>query len=203
MAHDWPHKLLALQEAVHWAAGHAATVVFRDSSAADSARESRRPWIELALDSIAMIGTDTVSREDDGSGALQEVYSGQREFTVEVRAYSREQTLGEQAWYLADRVRQRLRSSAYARTRWLEPQDIAIVRMHRVVNLSPRAWDGRAEGEAVLELELATSVCERDAANTVHWIDTVLLSSSGLPVHCGGTWFSASSSVRSPLRFAP
>lgn len=172
---DWPQKLVALQEAVHWAARGAATVVFRDANAADSARQARRPWIELAMVSIDSVGTDNVAVEDTGDGLI-EVYTGQRNFTLELRAFSREQTLGEQAWYLADQVRTRLRRSAYARERWLVPFDIAIRELPSVVNLSPRAWDGRAEGEAVLEMMLATSVQERDTANAVGCIETVLLS---------------------------
>lgn len=174
---DWPHKLLALQEALHWAARGRATVVFRDANAASSARQSRRPWIEIAVDSISMIGQDNVSRVDDGAGGQTEVYEGQREFSVDVRAYSREQTPGQQAWYIADLARTRLRRSKYARERWLDPHDLAIVDMREVVNLSPRVWDGRAEGEASLEMRLATNVCETDEANATTWIETVLLSS--------------------------
>jgi len=173
---DWPQKLLALQEAVHWAARARATVVFRDSSAADSARQGRQPWVTLALGAITSIGQDSVSHVDVGAGQV-EVYEGQREFTLDMRAFAREQRLGEQAWYLLSQVRDRLRRSAYARDRWLAPNDIAIVDLRDVVNLSPRAWDGRAESEAALEARFATSVCERDDANATTWIETVLLSS--------------------------
>ena len=177
-APDWPHKLLALQRAVHWAAMRRATVVFRDSNQADSARESGQPWITLALDRITSIGQDTVTLFDQGGGAYVELYSGQRQFTVELRAYSREQSMGLQAWYLADQVRSRLRRSVVAREQWFTPSDIAIVELRDVVNLSPRNWAGRAESEAVLEMDLATSVCELDPANATTYIETVLLSSA-------------------------
>lgn len=181
IAPDWPHKMLALQSAVHWASGRAATVVFRDSNAADAARQSGRPWITLAVDRITAVGQDTVEVEAQPVGDPIEVYSGQRDFTIELRAYSREQALGLQAWYLADQVRTRLRRSVYAREQWLEPNNIAIREMRNVVNMSPRLVDGRAESEAVLELELSTAIRESDAANATTWIETVLLSSTGLP----------------------
>ena len=180
---DWPHKLLALQEAVHWASERKLTVVFRDSQQADAVRQGTAMWATLALDSIVEVGDDQVTREFDGDPGdpntqLVEVYSGQRDFTVELRVFTRDQRLGGQAWYWADRVRTRLRKSAYAREKWLVPNDVAIRSLPQVVNLSPRTWQGRAESEAVLEMMLSTVVCDRSTENTVNWIDTVLLSSN-------------------------
>lgn len=172
----WPAKMHAIQDAIHWAADRV-VVVFRDSNQGGRVREANEVWLELHLDRIDSLGVDgSVDVEGADPNDRVPVMCGVRSFTMDVRAFSRSQEHDQAAWYALERARLRFRAP-FVKDEWLKPANLAIVEAAQLVNL-PKVWDQRVEDQGVLELRMATTVSDQDAAYTGTWIDRVLVSST-------------------------
>jgi hypothetical protein len=178
----WEDKTNALRDAISWAAGgicgewaykHEAATLPDDNDA----------WFELRMGRMLEIGVDESRNEDnidpstgeiDFDNPRAEVSCGQRQFMIEVRFFNRDQEHDVVAWLVADRARTRLRMS-YPRDKWLRPNVVSIVELLNVIPMpNPKqVIDMRWQSEAVIEMDFATIVAERDKAAVGTWIEKV------------------------------
>lgn len=188
----WAQKTEALRNAIAWAA-RGICGDWKYKKEAFSLPDNNNPWFELAMGRMLELGVDEVRSEDnidpvtgnpDIENPRSDVMYSQRQFMVEARFFSFDQEHDTVAWLIADRMRTRFRFP-YVRDRFLKPVGISIVELLQIFPMPgaglavPRQVEGmRWKSEAVLEMDLFTTLCERDDAAIGTWIETVEMSST-------------------------
>lgn len=177
----WEDKTEAIREAIQWASGVCGDWAYKKE--AFSLPEDNTAWFELRMGRLRGLGVDELRNEDnidpltgeiDVEDPRAEVACGQRQFRVEVRFFNRDQEQDVVAWHVADTARARLRMS-YPRERWLRPNVVSIVEMLDVFPMpSPiKVVQDRIQSEALLEMDFATVIAQRDASAVGTWIEAV------------------------------
>lgn len=179
-------KFDALRRWLSWAAD-GTPVSFIDEADGDRLREPNQAWVEMRLRQVRPVGVDEVRQEtnldvfgvEDEINPRQEVLVGQRNLSFDLRFRSRSQAVGASGWHVAMRTQARIRIPA-ARDRYLGDFDMALVGAPFVMNM-PKASlqtgvvsvEGRVENEAVMELQMSTSIREADSSAIGSWIEAV------------------------------
>ncbi len=177
----WEKKTEALVDAISWAAEICGDWAYKKEAA--TLPDDNDAWFELRMGRMLELGVDETRNEDnidpetgepDVVDPRAEVICGQRQFMVEVRFFNRDQEHDSVAWLVADRARARLRMG-FPRDEWLRPNAISIVELLQVIPMpNPKqVVDMRWQSEAVLEMDFATVIAERDASNVGTWIQKV------------------------------
>ncbi len=195
MSTGWKSKLDILTRGLEWASG--VDGVWKFQHEAFQAPKNNKPWFELRMQRVFAIGPDEsidcdnidpVTGQPDIINPRKEVVVGQREFRCDMRVFGLDQEHDVVAWVIADRTRTRMRLP-YFTTEFLNkpPTDpnnvpsanIALVELFDVVPMPApiKVVDARWPSEAMLEMRMATTMTESDAAATGTWIEAVEISS--------------------------
>jgi hypothetical protein len=192
----WQDKLATLTRGLEWASGVSGVWKFQDD--AFQAPRNNKPWFELRMRRVFALAPDEVrdcdnidptTGDPDVTNPRKEVVIGQREFRCEMRVFGRDQDHDVVAWVVAERTRTRMRLPFFTNEYLNKPPDpdadnvpsanMALIELFDVIAMPPpdKVVQDRWESEAVLEMRLATSVAEDDAASTGTYIEKVLISS--------------------------
>lgn len=181
----WLQKVEAIRQACEWATGVCGDWKYKQR--AFELPEDNDAWFELSMGRIRSLGIDDlcwVDNIDPNTGdpnvdsPAKQVMVGQRQFFVELRTFNRDQEADVVAWAVAERARTRLRLP-YARDAFLSAAQIGLAELFEVVPMpSPQQVVGdRWQSEAILEMDLTTSIIESDGAAIGTWIESVAITS--------------------------
>lgn len=182
----WQQKVDAIKAACEWATGVRGDWKYK--AEAFSLPENNDAWFELSMGRIRTLGIDDICSIDNGvpvgggAGAefpRSDLVVGQRQFFVELRTFNRDQEQDVVAWIIADRARAKL-SLPYVREEFFTPAQIGIAELFEVVPMpSPQqVVQERWQSEAVLEMDLTTSIVESDGAAIGTFIESIEVSSN-------------------------
>lgn len=182
----WQQKVDAIKAACEWATGVCGDWKYK--ARAFELPENNEAWFELSMGRIRSLGIDDICRIDNIDPATgqpdveyprKDVVVGQRQFFVELRTFNRDQEQDVVAWVVADRARTRLRLP-YARDEFFRAAKIGLAELFEVVPMpSPQnVVQERWQSEAVLEMDLTTSIVESDGAAIGTWIESLEISSN-------------------------
>lgn len=186
---DLAAKKESIRDWVAWCAD-GIPVVFIDEADRGLVRHDQySAWVEMRLRDIRMVGVDEVRQIDnvDDAGSIDvdnpraELVVAQRLLSFDVRVRSRSQSPRSSGWFAASRMQTRMNFRT-GRDRYLSGVGVGMAGIPVVMNqpntarvngIDESVHDGRVEDLAIMELQLTTALCERDAQAVGSWIQSV------------------------------